>query len=229
MSRSRNQSTNKSILPPLVTIRRLSGYLRHINLLLESGKKVVSSKELADLLDLNPAQVRKDLAYFGEFGKRGVGYSIIKLKENITNILGLNNVRKVAIVGAGGRLGRALALYDGFEKYNFKIVALFDKEPHVIGETLGNNVIQHIYEFIKTVEEKGIEMVILCVPASAVEEVFEYIKFSSIRGVLNFAPKKLLSTDEIVVQNVDLATELETLSYLMAVREAKKIVEIKDL
>lgn len=166
------------------------------------------------MLDLNPAQVRKDLAYFGEFGKRGVGYSVSRLRDHLIEILGLQTRRNVGIVGAGGRLGHALALYKGFEKRNFKVVALFDKDPHVIHQPVGDSgTIHHISELPTIVRQLSIEILILTVPAEAVREVFDYILLSGVKAVLNFAPVKLNSTEEICVHNVDLAIELESLSY----------------
>ena len=208
------------IQPPQATIRRLSVYLRCLNGLDDDGIPVVSSQELADQLDLNPAQVRKDLAYFGEFGKRGVGYSVGKLRDHIIKILGLERKRMVGIVGAGGRLGKALASYRGFERRNFKVVALFDKDPQVIGQNVGNaGTIRHVSEIPKTVKELNIEILILTVPAEAVHEVFEIAQLSGVKAVLNFAPFKLISTGEVTVHNVDLAIELESLSYHLSLRE----------
>ncbi len=210
----------KKLLPPQATVRRLSIYLRCLNLLDEEGVSVVSSRELAERLDLNPAQVRKDLAYFGEFGKRGVGYSVLKLRDHIIKILGLQQKRLVGIIGAGGRLGHALALYKGFEKRNFKVVALFDKDPHVINQVYGEaGPIHHVSELPRLVKALGIEILVLCVPAEAVPEAFEYVLLSGARAVLNFAPVKLASTEEVTVHNVDLAMELESLSYHLGIRE----------
>lgn len=208
------------IQPPQATIRRLSVYLRCLNGLDDDGMPVVSSQELADRLDLNPAQVRKDLAYFGEFGKRGVGYSVGKLRDHIIKILGLERKRMVGIVGAGGRLGKALASYRGFERRNFKVVALFDKDPQVIGQNVGNvGTIRHVSEIPKAVKELSIEILILTVPAEAVHEVFEIAQLSGVKALLNFAPFKLISTGEVTVHNVDLAIELESLSYHLSLRE----------
>lgn len=208
------------IQPPQATIRRLSVYLRCLNGLDDDGIPVVSSQALADRLDLNPAQVRKDLAYFGEFGKRGVGYSVGKLRDHIIKILGLERKRMVGIIGAGGRLGKALASYRGFERRNFKIVALFDKDPQVIGQNVGNvGTIRHVSEIPAAVKELNIEILILTVPAEAVHEVFEIAQLSGVKAVLNFAPFKLISTGEVTVHNVDVAIELESLSYHLSLRE----------
>lgn len=211
----------KKMIPPQATIRRLSIYLRYLNGLDDDGVKVISSHDLARKLSLNPAQVRKDLAYFGDFGKRGVGYSVKKLRDQIVKILGLQKTRKVAIIGAGGRLGTALALYTGFERRNFKVCALFDKNPATIGNEIdGIGSIRSIETLPKVVKEMGIEILVLTVPAAAIKEIYDLIMFSGVKAILNFAPFKILSTDDVDVHNVDLATELESLSYRLSLRES---------
>lgn len=212
---------NRRPNPPKPTIRRLSIYLRCLNNLEKTGLKVVSSKDLAEKLSLNPAQVRKDLAHFGELGKRGVGYSVTGLRNHLIKVLGLETERKIGIVGAGGRLGHALALYKGFHKRNFKVAALFDNDPALIGQNLGAvGRIHHVREMPRLVKQRDIEIIVLAVPESSIEEVFELVSFSGVRAVLNFTPIKLLSTDEIDVHNVDLATELESLSYHLCLRDS---------
>lgn len=221
---------NKSIvLPPQATVRRLSVYLRHLTYIESKGAKVISSHNLAEKLALNPAQVRKDLAYFGDFGKRGVGYSIDKLRDSIIKILGLEEVRKVGIIGAGGRLGRALSSYTGFKKRNFQIVALFDNNPELIGkdceECVNAGKILPETDIPKIVKERDIDILILSVPVGAVKEVYKFIVESKVKAVLNFAPFKLISTDDIIINNVDLTIELESLSYELNKRNTKQKVE----
>lgn len=211
----------KKLVPPQATIRRLSVYLRYLNGLDGDGVKVISSHDLARRLALNPAQVRKDLAYFGEFGKRGVGYTVKKLRDHIVKILGLQKIRRVGIIGAGGRLGAALAMYTGFEKRNFKVCALFDKDPHLIGNFIeGVCEISPISDFPAVVKERNIEIVILAIPADSIKEVYDLVMLSGVKAVLNFAPFKLISTDEVDVHNVDLTTELESLSYHLSLKES---------
>ena len=203
---------NPKLIPPQATIKRLSIYLRFLNSL---GKdiKMVSSQELAQRLALNPAQVRKDLAYFGDFGKRGVGYSVKKLKEQINKILGLHKTRNIGIVGIG-RLGMALACYPGFEKKNFKVCALFDKVPKVLSPKIGEATeITDVNLLPKVVKDKAIEILILTIPVEAIKEINDMVMTSGVKAVLNFAPFKLLSTEDVHVHNVDLSTELEFLSY----------------
>lgn len=212
---------NTKLIPPHATVKRLSIYLRFLNSL---GKeiKMVSSQELAQKLALNPAQVRKDLAYFGDFGKRGVGYSVKKLCEQINKILGLHKVRNVGIVGIG-RLGMALARYPGFEKRNFKVCALFDKQPKLLGTKIGEaNQVIDIQLLPKVVKEKELDILILAVPAEAIKEIHDSVMLSGIKAVLNFAPFKILSTEDVQVHNVDLTTELEFLSYSLNLRDNTK-------
>ncbi|MGM0599006.1 MAG: redox-sensing transcriptional repressor Rex [Candidatus Rifleibacteriota bacterium] len=213
----------KKSVPPQATIRRLSVYLRYLSSLENDGIQVVSSQSLAERLGLNSAQVRKDLAYFGEMGKRGVGYKVKKLRDHIIKILGLQHLRKVGIIGAGGRLGRALALYTGFEKRNFKVSALFDVDQEVVGTMLAREAgaIMHIDELPRAVKEREIEILILTVPAEAIKSVYDIVMLSGVKAVLNFAPFKLISTEDVVVHNVDLTTELESLSYHLQLHESR--------
>lgn len=213
----------KKSVPPQATIRRLSVYLRYLSSLENDGIQVVSSQSLAERLGLNSAQVRKDLAYFGEMGKRGVGYKVKKLRDHIIKILGLQHIRRVGIIGAGGRLGRALALYTGFEKRNFKVSALFDVDNEVVGTTLASEAgkVMHIDELPKAVKEREIEILILTVPAEAIKSVYDIVMLSGVKAVLNFAPFKLISTEDVVVHNVDLTTELESLSYQLQLHESR--------
>ncbi len=212
---------SKKLVPPQATIRRLSVYLRYLNGLDENGVKVISSHDLAKRLALNPAQVRKDLAYFGEFGKRGVGYNVVKLRDHLINILGLQKIRRVAIIGAGGRLGTALAMYTGFVKRNFKVCALFDNDPKVVGTSVDNVCeISPIEDMPKIVKERNIEIVVLTIPAASIKEIYDMVMLSGIKAVLNFAPFKLISTETVDVHNVDLTTELESLSYHLSLKES---------
>jgi len=210
--------------PPQATIRRLSIYLRCLNSLDEENVTVISSQELADKLDLNPAQLRKDLAFFGEFGKRGVGYSIAKLRDHLIKILGLQRKRMIGIVGAGGRLGHALALYKGFEKRNFKVAALFDNDPNVLGHVYSDaGAVLPITDLARVVKERNIEILILTVPPEAIAEVFMFIQEAGVKAVLNFAPVKRGSTEDICVHNVDLAIELESLSYHLSLKDIQPL------
>ncbi|NLM17766.1 MAG: redox-sensing transcriptional repressor Rex [Candidatus Riflebacteria bacterium] len=212
------KSKQDKALPPPSTVKRLILYLRYLNGLSTDGVELVSSNYLARKLDLNPAQVRKDLAYLGSFGRRGVGYSVDPLIEVITEALGTNRTRNVAILGAGGRLGAALAEYKGFYKRNFEIVALFDNNPDVIGRVVeGGGPIFDVKRLPELAREKEIEILIFAVPPDNIKELFKKVsEQTDVKAVLNFAPFKLISDGKICVHNVDLTNELEYLTYRMS-------------
>lgn len=200
-----------------LTTNRLSIYLRCLNLLEAAGIKTISSQALADQFNLNSAQIRKDLAYFGEFGVRGVGYFVEDLRRQITEILGLDANHRVAIVGAG-RLGTALANYKGFADSNFTIVSLFDNDREKIGKTTGKPEypIYDVRKLSKIVHEENIDIAVITVPARVAQRVLNQIMSSGIRAVLNFAPVRLHARLGVKVKNVDLTISLESLSYFLA-------------
>lgn len=200
-----------------LTTNRLSIYLRCLNLLEAAGIKTISSQALADQFNLNSAQIRKDLAYFGEFGVRGVGYFVEDLRRQITEILGLDANHRVAIVGAG-RLGTALANYKGFADSNFTIIALFDNDREKIGKTTGQPEypIYDVRKLSKIVHEENIDIAVITVPARVAQRVLNQVMASGIRAVLNFAPIRLHARLGVKVKNVDLTISLESLSYFLA-------------
>ena len=200
-----------------LTTNRLSIYLRCLNLLEAAGIKTISSQALADQFNLNSAQIRKDLAYFGEFGVRGVGYFVEDLRRQITEILGLDANHRVAIVGAG-RLGTALANYKGFADSNFTVVALFDNDREKIGKSIGkpDYPIYDVRKLSKIVHDENIDIAVITVPARVAQRVLNQIMSSGIRAVLNFAPIRLHARLGVKVKNVDLTISLESLSYFLA-------------
>ncbi|HEV2915428.1 MAG TPA: redox-sensing transcriptional repressor Rex [Pyrinomonadaceae bacterium] len=200
-----------------LTTNRLSVYLRCLNLLAAAGIKTISSQALADQFSLNSAQIRKDLAYFGEFGVRGVGYFVEELREHITKILGLDTAHRVGIVGAG-RLGTALANYTGFEKSNFKVVALFDNDKEKIGRPIseGAVLVYDVRKIARVVRELGIDVAVVAVPARVAQRVLNQIMTAGIKAVLNFAPVRLHARLGVKVKTVDLTISLESLSYFLA-------------
>src|SRR4026209_802710 len=155
-----------------LTTNRLSVYLRCLDTLGNAGIKTISSQALAEQFNLNSAQIRKDLGYFGEFGVRGVGYYVDDLREHITKILGLDSPHRVGIVGAG-RLGTALANYNGFGRSNFTVVALFDNDRHKIGQRIGDSkfVVNDVDEVARVIREKSIDVMVIAVPAKAAQRV----------------------------------------------------------
>lgn len=199
-----------------LTTNRLSIYLRCLNELAASGAETVSSQAMADQFNLNSAQIRKDLAYFGEFGVRGVGYYVEDLSRHLRKILGLTERRRVAIVGLGN-LGTALANYQGFDYDSFEIVALFDDDPAKIGrKTRSGLEIQSDQNIGEVIRSECIEIVIIAVPATTAERVLEEVTEAGVRAVLNFAPIHLNPRPGVKVNNVDLTILLESLSYFLA-------------
>jgi len=198
-----------------LTKNRLSVYLRCLNELAAAGVKTTSSDGLAKRFHLNSAQIRKDLAYFGEFGVRGVGYYVEDLRDHLTKILGLDKERRVGIVGAG-RLGTALAEYQGFTQSNFSVVALFDADKTKIGQAVGELEICDIKKFEEVVERENIDLIVIAVPAQFAQSVLEQATRAGIKAVLNFAPTPLKTDEKTKLKTVDLTISLESLSYFLA-------------
>lgn len=205
-----------------LTINRLSVYLRCLDQLEQEGVLTVSSQELADRFHLNSAQIRKDLAYFGEFGIRGVGYNVAQLKEHLINILGLNEERHAVIVGAGN-LGTALAHYSGFNTGGFRIVGVLDNDPKRIGAQIpGGLVVEDVKFLPDIVKERNVHIGIITVPAAAAQKVFDALVEAGVQAVLNFAPTQLKGHPEVKLKNVDLKINLELLSFFLT--QAGKLV-----
>ncbi len=200
-----------------LTTARLSVYLRCLNTLNAAGIKTISSQSLAEQFNLNSAQIRKDLGYFGEFGVRGVGYYVDDLRDHITKILGLDRPHRVGIVGAG-RLGTALANYNGLERSNFTVVALFDNDKQKVGKKLGDADIEvtDVEKLAEEIRAKSIDVIVIAVPAKAAQKVLNQIMSAGIKAVLNFAPVSLQSRRGVKVKTVDLTTSLESLAYFLS-------------
>lgn len=200
-----------------LTTNRLSIYLRCLNELNAAGIKTVSSQELAEQFNLNSAQIRKDLGYFGEFGVRGTGYFIEDLREHLTKILGLDKPHRVGIVGAG-RLGIALANYNGLEKSNFSVAAVFDNDKSKIGQRVGpSKVLVHdVRKMARIVRDENIDVAVIAVPARGAQRVLNQIMAAGVKAVLNFAPAPLTARLGVKVKTVDLTTSLESLAYFLA-------------
>lgn len=200
---------------PEVTIERLSIYLRAIKGLDEES--ILSSQELANLLETSDGQVRKDLAYFGGFGVPGQGYKVGKLKKEIRHILGLDTTRGMALVGVGN-LGRALLIYPGFKRNEFEIRAAFDKDPSKIGKVWQGVEVQDVENIPQILPLKEIKIGIITTPASAAQEVADKLVKGGVKGILNFAPTRISIPKEVKLKNVDLSMQLENLSYFLAKR-----------
>lgn len=203
-----------------LTAGRLSVYLRCLNTLDAAGVKTISSRALAEQFQLNAAQIRKDLAYFGEFGVRGVGYYVKELKRHLRMILGLDRTVRVAILGAGN-LGLALANYPGFRQEGFAIVALFDAERAKIGRRSRGGVRIHgIDQFNALVKTEQIDIAVVAVPAESAQGVVNMAVAAGVRAVLNFSPGALKVPPGVKLKNVDLTVSMESLSFFLARGEA---------
>ena len=205
---------------PEATIRRLSRYSRCLEEMEEKGEKVISSAQLANKCIVNAAQVRKDLAYFGEFGVRGVGYYVKDLLNNIKEILGSNKEWRMALIGVGN-LGSSLLAYKDFLKQNYTIVAAFDIDPpKVIGrvsEKLGKPVeVFHINRIKEVARERKIEIGLITTPPSEAQNVADILVEAEVKGILNFAPAQITVPEGFTVKNVFFTTILDNLAYLLS-------------
>jgi redox-sensing transcriptional repressor len=199
-----------------LTTNRLSVYLRCLNVLEGAGVRTISSQALAEQFHLNAAQIRKDLAYFGEFGVRGVGYYVRDLQRHLRQILGLDRKLRVAIMGAGN-LGLALADYPGFRQEGFEISALFDNLREKVGQQSKSGVpIFDIHDLKKIARREGIRIAVIAVPAPSAQHVVNLVIASGIKAVLNFSPGTLQAPADVKLKNVDLTVSLESLSFFLA-------------
>jgi redox-sensing transcriptional repressor len=215
LARSPKQRQNLEQVSELTT-NRLSVYLRCLSELETHGVRTVSSQALAEQFHLNAAQIRKDLAYFGEFGVRGVGYYVRDLKRHLRQILGLDRRLRVAIVGAGN-LGLALADYPGFRQEGFEIVAMFDNQRDKVGQISRSGVpIHDISDLRKFVRRDAVSIAVIAVPAASAQKVADMVTAAGIKAVLNFSPGTLQVPDDVKLKSVDLTVSLESLSFYLA-------------
>jgi redox-sensing transcriptional repressor len=199
---------------PRKAIYRLSVYLRCLQRLKANGIRTVSSEALAKVAGVKSTQLRKDLAYFGQFGVRGLGYDVGQLAQMTSDLLGTNSLQPVILVGVGN-LGLALLSYRGFEQEGFEIVAAFDIDPqHLRGKSISVPV-HGLEQMEDIITRRNIKMAILAVPAAAAQEVANTLVKFAITGILNFAPLVLHVPEDVMVNNVNLAIELENLSYFV--------------
>ena len=202
-----------------LTTNRLSVYLRCLNVLDAAGIRTVSSQALAEQFHLNAAQIRKDLAYFGEFGVRGVGYYVKELRRHLRQILGIDRGVCVAIMGAGN-LGLALADYPGFRDEGFEIVAMFDVARDKVGHRSRAGVpIYDIRDLRKIVRQERIRIAVIAVPAGAAQGVVNAVASAGVRAVLNFSPGTVKVPEGVKLKNMDLTVSLESLSFFLAQAE----------
>lgn len=205
---------------PEATIRRLSNYLKCLDDLETKGEKVASSALIATICNVNAAQVRKDFAYFGEFGIRGMGYNVKELRYHIKEILGTNREWRIAVVGIGN-LGSALLMYKGFLKQNYKIVAAFDQDPVIvvghISEKMGKPIeILHIDRLKEVVKLRNVEIGIIATPPSEAQKVANQLVDANVKGILNFAPTQVRVPPNIILRNVFFTSALDNLVYYLS-------------
>ncbi len=196
------------------TISRLSTYYRTLSRLIEQKVDTVSSDQIAEINNITSAQVRKDLSFFGSFGKRGLGYNTRDLKEEIAKILGLKKKWNVALVGIGN-IGRALIDYGEFKKQGFIIRALFDNDPQKVGKEIGGLKINDINNVCQVVKKENIEIAIIAVPAKFAQSVVDTLVKCGIKAFLNFAPVTIKVPSDVMVKNENMSIELEALSYFL--------------
>jgi redox-sensing transcriptional repressor len=199
------------------TVRRLSLYLRFLEEFEGQGIETVSSGALAARGGPTSAQVRKDLSFFGSFGKRGLGYSVVELVRRLREILGLGRVYRVAMIGAG-KIGSALVQYRGFRQRGFEIVAIFDSDPTKIGRAWNGLTVKDVRDLDAELRLHPVEIAVIVTPGDVAQQVTERCVAQGVKAILNFTPVQLSVPDDVVVKTVNLALELETLSYALTNR-----------
>ena len=197
---------------PRPTVKRLSLYLRELELRGEQNQQTTSSKQLGSALGLTDAQVRKDLAYFGQFGHPGIGYQVAELTGQLRKILGTDRKWNAAVVGAGN-IGRAVMAYARFRRKGFDIVAIFDNDPAVIGTSIAGRCVRPMEDIGALVRERDIKIGILAVPAGAAQAVADTLIEAGMLGILNFAPVRLDVRDAVSIASVDFSISLEQLAF----------------
>lgn len=196
------------------TISRMSTYYRTLTTLIENNVETVSSDEIAEINSITSAQVRKDLSFFGTFGKRGLGYNTVDLREQIAKILGLKKQWNIALAGVGN-IGKAMIDYPEFKRQGFYIKALFDKDPKKVGKTEHGLKIHHIDNVCKIAKKEAIEIAIIAVPAKVAQEVIDLFVQCGVRAFLNFAQLTIKVPENVIVKNENMSVELEALSYYL--------------
>ena len=202
----------KELKIPEATVSRLSVYSRYLTEVEKQNIISISSGEIAEGVGGTPAQVRKDLAYFGEFGTRGVGYNVKQLNQEIMGILGLDKGWNVILIGAGN-LGSALSQYRGFKERGFKIIGVFDNDLNKVGLKLNGLPIYAVNQMADFIAKNDVSIGIIAVPAEYAQDIADILVETDIKGILNFAPIVLTIPEEVEIRNVDLTVNLEVLTY----------------
>lgn len=201
---------------PEVVIERLPHYLRTLTQLNNSGVEIISSQHLGAELQVTSAQIRKDLSYFGRFGKQGRGYNVRHLLDRIRHILGLQTTRNIGVVGAG-RLGRAIIGYPGFAPEGFKVTCVFDSNPRLIGQMAGGLMIHDMSNMKEILSREKVQIVILAVPPDNAQDVIDQVVRSSIKVILNYAPIAAHVPSDVHVRNVDPVLALQSMAYHLSI------------
>jgi len=199
---------------PDIIIGRLPIYLRALQRMAEKGKQTTSSQELGERVGISAAQIRKDISQFGEFGKQGTGYRIPFLIDKIREILKVNRIWDVVIVGAGD-MGHALARYQGFVNRGFRVLMVFDNDPQKVGSRIGDFVVEDTVTMADRIKETGIKVAMLTVPAAAAQEVTDLLVKAGVQAILNYAPITLSVPENVRVQHIDPATHLQRMTYYL--------------
>lgn len=199
---------------PDVVIDRLPIYARALTALERAGRDVVSSQELGAQLGVTPAQIRKDLSYFGRFGKQGRGYNVKRLLEELHQILGLDRTWTMVVVGVG-QLGRAVLSYAGFAPQGFNIIAAFDADPKIVGQTIGDLVIKSVEQMRETLAGRHIDIGIVAVPAAAAQKVIDGLVESGVRAILNYAPIAPQVPKHVHVKDIDPVLSLQSMTFYL--------------
>lgn len=197
---------------PEVVILRLPSYVRILSQLQDEGVEIVSSRDLGERLSVTPAQIRKDLSYFGRFGKQGRGYDVAYLMEALREVLGLDREWNTAVVGVG-RLGRAIINYPGFSPEGFKVIVAFDADPSTIGTEIGSVRVRSMAEMKPIIEELGIDIAIVAVPSPYAQDVINTIVGCGVKAILNYAPMAARVPEDVRVRNIDPVLALQTMTY----------------
>ena len=199
---------------PDIIIGRLPVYLRALQRLSQKGIQTTSSQELGEIVGISAAQIRKDISQFGEFGKQGTGYSIPFLVERLRDILKVDRVWDVVIVGMGD-MGHALARYNGFTNRGFQVTMLFDNDPNKVGQKVGDFEIQDTNVMVERIKQNKVKLAMLTVPATAAQEMADQLVKAGVRAILNYAPISLNVPHNVRVQYIDPATHLQRMTYYL--------------
>jgi redox-sensing transcriptional repressor len=199
---------------PDIVIGRLPLYLRALQRMVQEGRQVTSSQELGERLGISAAQIRKDLSQFGEFGKQGTGYNIEFLRDQLRQILKIDRVWEMAVVGAGD-VGHALARYQGFRDRGFQVAMIFDSDPNKIGKKIDDFVIQDIANLKDEIQKKGIKVAMVATPASFAQDMVDQLVEAGVQAILNYAPIQISTPQNVRVQFIDPATHLQRMSYYL--------------